>query len=345
MGAFLGIVFHAIGGFAAGSFYIPMNRIRGWSWESGWLILGITAWVLAPWTVAALTVPRFQEILQQGSASVLGWTFLFGLLWGVGNLTFGLTMRYLGLSLGMALALGLTAAFGTLVPPVVAGEFTDLFTHWSGRLSLIGILVCLLGIGVCGYAGIRKERELPDEQARETIREFNLRKGIGVAVVAGILSACFAFGLQSGQPLAEAALQTGTDTLYQNNVVLIVILAGGFLTNAAWCVYLNFRNRSFDDYTRTDAPLAKNYLATSLGGLTWYLQFFFYGMGTTRLAGSLEFASWTLHMAFIILFSNLWGLYFQEWRGVSRTTYATVATGLALLVLSTVVIGLGSYLA
>lgn len=345
MSSLIGVFLHAIGGFAAGSFYIPMNWLKKWSWESGWLVLGIAAWVIAPWVIGGISVPDLLGVLAEAPAESLVWSYVFGVLWGIGALTFGLTMRYLGLSLGMAVALGLTAAFGTLVPPIYEGTFLDLFDKKEGIIVFAGVMICLVGIAICGLAGVRKEKELDDESRQKGVKEFHLGKGIGVAIIAGVLSACFAFGLQAGEPIAALAVAKGTDALYQNNAILVVILAGGITTNLLWCLFLNYRNKSFSDYTKADAPLSKNYLFAILGGVTWYFQFFFYGMGTTFLGEEFDFASWTLHMAFIILFSNLWGLYFKEWQGVSRRTYTTIGVGLLVILLSTVLIGMGSQLA
>jgi L-rhamnose-H+ transport protein len=221
----------------------------------------------------------------------------------------------------------------------------DLFDKNEGIIVFAGVMICLVGIAICGLAGVRKEKELDDESRQKGVKEFHLGKGIGVAIIAGVLSACFAFGLQAGEPIAALAVAKGTDSLYQNNAILVVILAGGITTNLLWCLFLNYRNKSFSDYTKADAPLSKNYLFAILGGVTWYFQFFFYGMGTTFLGEEFDFASWTLHMAFIIIFSNLWGIYFKEWQGVSRKTYTTVGLGLFVILLSTVLIGMGSQLA
>lgn len=345
MSSLIGVFLHAVGGFAAGSFYIPMNWLKKWSWESGWLILGLAAWVITPWVVGWISVPDLLGVLQEAPAESILWSYVFGVLWGIGALTFGLTMRYLGLSLGMAVALGLTAAFGTLVPPIYEGTFLDLFDKTEGIIVFAGVMICLLGIGICGRAGMLKEKELDDEQRQQGVKEFHLGKGIGVALISGILSACFAFGLQAGEPIAKLALAKGADSLYQNNAILVVILAGGITTNLIWCLILNYRNKSFSDYTNQEAPLNRNYLFAALGGITWYFQFFFYGMGTTFLGEQFDFASWTIHMAFIIIFSNLWGLYFKEWQGVSRKTFGTIAAGLIVILLSTVLIGMGSQLA
>jgi len=289
---------------------------------------------------------RLFEVLRDSPPRAHLLAILFGLLWGVGNLTFGLSVRYLGMALGYAISLGFCAVFGTLIPPLFEGRFDALLQSASGLTILVGVLVCLAGIGVCGLAGMAKERELSDEQKRETVAEFAFAKGFGVAVLAGILSACFAFGLSAGKPIAAVSERLGTDPNAPNNAVLVVILAGGFLSNAAWCLWLNFRRGSWRDYVRGAPPVqAANFLLSVLGGVIWYHQFFFYGMGTTRLGPKFDFSSWSLHMAFIIIFSNLWGLVFHEWKGTSHRARRLVWGGILTLIASTLVIGYGNYLA
>ncbi len=392
----IGVVLHALGGFAAGSFYIPYKRVRGWAWESYWLVGGFFSWIIAPWVVASLAVPDLRALLSAAPAGTLGWCYFFGVLWGIGGLTFGLSMRYLGLSLGYALALGFCAAFGTLIPPAfqsAAGHnaLYAMLQSTSGRVVLAGVVVCLAGIAVCGRAGVRKERELSTEAKRATIREFSFVKGVWVAVFAGVMSACMAFGVAAGKPLAELAVTTkyNVPPLWQNTPVFVVILWGGFTTNFIWCVLLNVLNRTAGDYLgrsraeprRAEAgdavsalreseskgtgasqpqtatrvvtyaaaevvrpPLLANYLFSAAAGVTWYLQFMFYGMGTTKM-GRYDFSSWTIHMAFIIVFSNLWALALREWQASSRRTLRLVLIGILILLASTVVVGYGNFLA
>jgi L-rhamnose-H+ transport protein len=344
MNPLLGIVYHAIGGFAAGSFYIPFNQVRNWAWEVYWLAGGLFAWIVAPWIVALITVPDLPGLFHAVPVNNLAWPYIFGMLWGIGGLTFGLTMRYLGMSLGMAMALGLTATVGTLVPPMYFGQFGDLVSHASGWITLGGVAVTLVGIGVVGKAGIMKDRELSAEEKKVHIKEFSLRKGIWVAVFAGVMSACFAFGIAAGKPLSEMAIARGTPTLFSNSPSFIVILAGGFTTNFIWCIFLSIRNRSIRDYVKVkNTPVVRNYLFSALAGLTWYFQFMFYGMGTTKM-GAYDFASWSIHMAFIIFFSNMWGLILKEWKGSGKRTAGMIVLGLLILLLSTIVIGTGNYL-
>jgi L-rhamnose-H+ transport protein len=354
MGVILGVFLHFIGGFASGSFYIPYKKVKGWNWESYWLAGGFFSWVVAPILACYILVPDFWTIIGSVSNTTIFWTYFMGLLWGIGGLTFGLSMRYLGMSLGMAVALGYCAAFGTLIPPIYndftnnTGEgettFTALLSNLSGNIILVGIATCLIGILLCGKAGMMKEKELPEAEKKATIKEFNLKKGLTVATFSGILSACFSFGLTAAKPIAAAALQKGVDSLWQNNASLVVILLGGLTTNLIWCVTLNIKNKSYTDYTNKKTPLVKNYLFAALAGTIWYLQFFFYGMGSSKM-GAYDFSSWTFHTAFIIIVSNLWGLYFREWKGCSKKTLRMIFTGISVVVLSTIIVGYANYLA
>ena len=255
----LGVLFHWLGGLASGSFYVPYKGVKHWAWETYWLAGGFFSWIIAPWILASFLTKDLFAVLHEAPGSALFWAFFFGLLWGVGGLTFGLTMRYLGLSLGMAVVLGLCAAFGTLIPPIFRGEFmTQVVGTTSGRVILFGIFICLAGIVAAGLAGISKEKVMSPEQQKAAIQEFDLRKGVGVAILSGVMSACFAFGLDSGRPIKELTVRHGTPHLWQGLPVLIVVLVGGFLTNFIWCLILLQRNKT--GYQFFDSIIRKNAL-------------------------------------------------------------------------------------
>jgi len=354
----LGIFFHFIGGFASGSFYIPYKKVKGWSWESYWIIGGLFSWLIVPPIAAWLTIPNFGAIISAASAATLGWTFFWGILWGIGGLMYGLGMRYLGMSLGNSVLLGFTSAFGALVPSIyynfvpTPGKTTlhELLTTNWGRIVLAGVILCLLGIYVCGRAGVLKERELPDEKKKESIQEFNLTKGLIVCIISGILSACFNYGIEAGHSMADTANAlwkaahpgVTTNFLYQNNVTYVVLLWGGLTTNFIWCMILNARNKTFGDYVSKKSPLLNNYFFAALAGTVWFLQFFFYGMGESRLGNGAS--SWILHMAFIILVANMWGFALKEWKGVSTRTRTTILLGILAILLSVWLVGYGNSL-
>src|SRR5256885_8223284 len=249
----IGVVFHWLGGLASGSFYVPYRGVKLWAWETYWLVGGFFSWIIVPWILGSLMTRDLLLVLHEAPASSLLWTYLFGVLWGLGGLTFGLTMRYLGMSLGMAVALGYTAAFGTLMPPIFRGVVrTEVLGTHSGMVILFGVVVCLTGIAFAGAAGISKEHEMSEEQKRAAIKEFNLKKGLLVATFSGIMSACFAYGLAAGDPIKAITLKHGTAGLWQGLPVLVVVLAGGFTTNFIWCVILNLRNHSGYQYFQSE---------------------------------------------------------------------------------------------
>ena len=357
---FLGVLYHWTGGLASASCYLPFRSISKWSWETYWLIQGFFSFLLAPIIAAFLLVPQASAILHHTPWHTLLLTYFWGLLWGVGGLTFGLTIRYLGIALGYAIALGLTTAFGTLMPPLFAGEMPALLHQRPGQVILFGIVVCMVGILLSGVAGYSKERELSAAQKQKTVAEFNFPKGILVAILAGVMSACFAYGLATGKPIGALArtdlLAHGRALEWQNLPILIVILPGGLTTNFAWCVVLMVRNGTelqflghtagldtVGDANSHAGTLSLNYSLCATAGILWYLQFFFYSIGQTKM-GKYDFSSWTLHMASIIIFSTLWGIYLKEWHGTSITTKVLVGLGLAVLVLSTLLVGYGNYL-
>ena len=344
----LGVVFHWIGGFSSASFYVPYKRIRLWSWEVFWLAGGLFSWLIAPWLFASLRTNDLLGVLAATPRETLAWCWFWGAMWGFGGLTFGLTMRYLGLSLGMAVALGLTTVIGTLGPPIFHGTFGEIAGKTSGQLTLLGIVITLVGIIVVARGGAAKSREVPSGEA---VAEFDLKKGLAIATFSGVMSGCFAWGLDAGQPIRDLTLAAGTDPLSQGLPVLCVVLLGGLTTNALWCAYLIVKNRSLgqffggsSDPAGARAPLLANWLLAALGGTLWYGQFFFYTMGESQM-GKYGFSSWTLHMASIILFSTLWGFALKEWLGTSRRTRSLVWGGIGLLIGATVVIGGGNMLA
>lgn len=380
----LGVFFHWLGGLASGSFYVPYRGVKRWSWETYWLVGGIFSWIIAPWVLASLLTRHLLAVLGAAPGKTLFWCFLFGLLWGIGGLTFGLTMRYLGLSLGMAIVMGLCAAFGTLMPPIFNGTFAaQVLNTTAGHVILAGIGVCLLGIAIAGMAGVYKERAMSVSARQTAIQEFDLKKGFVVALVSGVMSSCFAYGLAAGDPIRVLTVRAGTPNLWRGLPVLIVVLIGGFTTNFIWTVYLNIRNKSGREYLSAElpvefnpgrgpqpieetaltgptasvlvhtpadvlrdtarVPLLRNYLLCALAGVTWYFQFFFYTMGETKM-GTYSFSSWTLHMASIVIFSSLWGVALKEWKGAGRTAFGLLLIGLAVLLGSTLIVGYGNYL-
>jgi L-rhamnose-H+ transport protein len=362
MQVIIGVLFHFIGGFASGSFYIPFKKVKGWAWESYWIIGGLFSWLIVPPLAAYFTIPGFSEIIRQTDKSILGLTFIFGILWGIGGLTYGLGVRYLGVSLGSSIILGLCMVFGAIIPSIYYDIFPkpgkDTFSmmtgsYW-GMIVLGGLIVCIAGIIICGKAGIMKEKQLRnagnnDPQDLKISTEYKFGLGLFVSVISGILSACFNFGLEAGKPMASVANEIWKtanfgkgEFLFRNNVIYVVLLWGGLTTNFIWCMILNARNKTFKDYTNAKTPLFSNYIFAALAGTTWFLQFFFYGMGESKLGNGAS--SWILHMAFIILVANMWGLILKEWKGVHKKIRATIIIGIITIIMSVLLVGYGNSL-
>jgi L-rhamnose-H+ transport protein len=337
----IGILLITLGSLGSASFYVPFKKVKVWAWESYWISQGLAAWIICPWVFALLTVPSgtLMEIIHDAPSSAKWMALLFGALWGIGGLTFGLSIRYMGIALGQSLVLGLTAALGTIIPSIVAGD--DLFASRAGILTLIGVAIALAGIAIIGYAGVLKNQSLSEEERKKAVKEFALKKGILIAILSGIMSACFAFGIQAGKPIEEMAAEHGTNPLFVTNPTYIFILLGGFIMNLIYCVTLNIRNGTYKDYISVSGAVFMNNVGwTFLAGLLWFLQFFFYGMGKSQVPASMEAFSWSILMAMNIAVSNIWGLILNEWKGVSRKTIVVLIIGLIILILSTFVINL-----
>lgn len=326
----IGLAIIAVGAFCQSSSYVPINKVKSWSWESYWLVQGIFAWLLFPLLGALLAVPQGESLFAMYAAypkeSLM--SILFGVLWGVGGLTFGLSMRYLGVALGQSIALGLCSGLGAILGPVFTGKTGDLTTAiW------VGVAVTLIGIAIIGIAGGMKAAALPDEEKKKAVKDFNFPKGLAVAVLSGVMSACFSIGLSFGADLHWA----DTKPIFSSLPATLLVTFGGFLTNAVYCLLQNRKNRTFGDYAK-GSLWANNLVFCALAGLLWYSQFFGLSLGKGFLEGKsavLLTFSWCILMALNVTFSNVWGIVLKEWKGVSRKTVIVLIAGLAVLIFST----------
>lgn len=324
----LGLLIIAIGAFCQSSCYVPINRIKSWSWESYWMVQGVFAWLVFPFLGAWLAVPAGHDLWEVYANHPVetGWTVFFGALWGVGGLTFGLSMRYLGVALGQSIALGTCAGLGTILTPVFTGNTGDLTTP-----VLVGVAVTLLGIAIIGYAGSLKSASLSEEEKKQAVKDFNFTKGLLVALLAGFMSACFSIGLGFGEPLSFAESRD----IYRTLPATLMVTLGGFLTNAVYCFYQNSKNHTWGDYSKTSLYV-NNFLFCALAGVLWYSQFFGLSLGKGFLTSSpvLLTFSWCILMSLNVTFSNVWGIILKEWKGCSSKTIAVLVIGLVVLIVS-----------
>ena len=343
MNVIIGLSMLILGGVSAGSSYVPFKGVKGWAWESGWAVQGVVAWLLLPLLLALVATPHLWQVLRAVSPSTLIYTYLFGLLWGLGGLAWGFAVRYIGLALGFSIATGFLSSLGTLVPIIAAGRMGEVLSTSSGRITLLSVAISLLGIFICGKAGMRRDRERQKEKD-SNIPDFRFKKGVLIALVAGVLGACFAFGISAGEPIRQEAIRAGASPLWATSPIFFVELLGGITVNMVYCLFMNDRNKTFSDYrsAKDNGRLKENYLFSSLVGTLWYLQFVFYGLAAFFM-GTFSFANWSIHMSFMVVASNLWGYYFKEWKGVSPTTARWNTAGILVLVVAGIMMGVAGY--
>jgi L-rhamnose-H+ transport protein len=341
----LGVLIFTLGGLAGAVFYLPFKKVKQWAWESYWLVYALFGLVIVPWALAFVFSPNVLAVLKSTPSANLAYCYLCGAAWGVGGLTWGLMIRYLGVGLGLAIGCGLCSAAGTLIPPILGGNLDRLAGTPSANATLVSVLVSLAGIIAVGMAGMSKEKELSDEAKKKAVAEFNFRKGISVAVFSGLMSSAMSFGLQGGakiERLAQTAVPA-TSATWRGMPVLVVVLAGGFTVNFLWCLFLNLKNKTIGDYIKSKAPLAGNLAFAGIAGAIWCSQFICFKTGEPAM-GRTAYVGWAVLMASSILFSSLLGILLGEWKGTSGRTRSLLATGLVLLILSTVLAGYSGYL-
>jgi len=336
-----GILLIATGAFSSGSFAVPFARIRKWEWETYWMVYSVGAYAIFPLLACLIFAPDWWTVIKLTPAATLLLVFLLGAVYGIGNLSFGLSLRYLGLSLGYAFSLGLMLAIGTLIPPIIDGRLKVMIESSGGNLLLAGIGVAAIGIAFSAWAGILKDKSLDKDKKSGSIGEFDLIKGILAALLVGVTGSAMSLGFEQGLPILDIAEQQGTDPLFSMVPVYIVLLMGTLVTTIIWCGFLGIKNKSLKNYAAAEnsRTLVLNYGFGLLAGFLWFSQFIFYGMGKSKM-GPFTFTSWGILMALTIGFASVWGLIRGEWKGVSLKVYVIMGLSLVILILASFMIGI-----
>lgn len=334
MDILVGLLIIALGSLGQSSSYVPINKIKSWSWESFWLVQGIFAWIIFPLLGTLLALPSGTGILDLFQMEGSMMSVFYGMLWGIGGLTFGLSMRYLGVALGQSIALGTCAGFGTLFPAVMQGKN---LIQGEGLVLLFGVCITLAGIAIIGYAGSLRSRNMTEEEKKAAVKDFALSKGLAVALLAGVMSACFNLGLEAGAPVSELMREKGANELFVMNPVIMLVTMGGFVTNAVYCIYQNKINNTGKEYFSVSGEvIANNVVFCLLAGLLWYSQFFGLGMGKSFFTDSpvMMAFSWSILMSLNVIFSNIWGIILKEWKGADSKTVFVLVLGMCVLIFS-----------
>ena len=336
----VGMGWHLVGAFCAASFYAPIEKVKQWTWETTWAIAGVFSWVVLPIGVSLLLLPDFRYFYASLGTSLLLRVAFFGALWGIGNVSYGLTMRHLGMSIGIGIAIGITLVVGTMAPPLLHGQFAQIFESRHGLWTVSGVLVALLGVTIVSYAGHQKELQLRGEQ-----KEFNLKLGLLLAVLCGIFSSGMSFALDAAGPIAAAAIKVGVKPLYSSLPAYVIIMGGGGVVNLCYCfLRLGFkRDLSLrNDLAQPSSTLAKNGGLAAAGGIMWYLQFFFYAWGAANIPIRIAYVNWMLHMSLYVLCGAAVGLAVGEWKGVSTRPLRLLWAGMLVIVVAANLVGMGA---
>jgi len=337
----LGILLIGLGAFSSGSFAVPFGKIKVWKWETYWMVFSLGAYILFPLIACLVFAPDFILIIRSTSSETILTVFILGAVYGVGNLSFGLALRYLGLSLGYALSLGLMLAIGTLIPPMIDGRLDVMMQKSGGTLLIWGIVVTCAGIALSAWSGILKDKSVSDAKKKENNGEFNLIKGALASVLVGITGSAMSLGFEQGIPISDRAAKMGIDPLFTMMPVLVVLFSGTLVTTIVWCVYLGFKNHSLKDYFTAESSkmLTSNYLFGLLAGILWFGQFIVYGMGKSKM-GPFTFTSWGILMALTIVFATIWGLIRKEWKGAPTKVYILMILSMVIIIASSFMIGI-----
>lgn len=340
-----GILLIALGAFASGSFAVPFGKIKGWSWETYWMVFSVGAYMLFPLIACLIFAPGFIPIILSVPSSTLLSVFLLGAVYGVGNLSFGLALRYLGLSLGYSLSLGLMLAIGTLIPPAMDGRLQMMMQGKGGTMLILGIVIASVGIALSAWSGILKDKTMSQAKKQESIGEFNLIKGAMAAVLVGFTGSAMSLGFEQGNIVTEMAANQGVDPLFAMMPLFVILFAGTFVTTIGWCLYLGIKNGSLKNYgnAATSRTLTFNYIFGLMAGLLWFSQLIVYGMGKSKM-GPYTFTSWGILMALTIVFATIWGLIRREWKGAPVKIYVLMILSLLIIIASSFLIGISGSL-
>jgi L-rhamnose-H+ transport protein len=334
-----GIGWHVVGAASAASFYAPIEKVKKWSWETTWAVAGFFSWILLPISVSYVLLPSFPAFYESIGPHILLKVALFGAMWGVGNVSYGLTMRHLGMSLGIGVAIGVTLVVGTLMPPLLHGQGALLFETKGGLLTMAGVLVAVIGVAVTSYAGHQKEVQLRGEP-----REFNLKLGLLLAAMCGVFSSGMSFAIDAAKPMEAAALHLGVSSLYAALPSYVIIMGGGALVNLSYCFIRLAVLKTIslrDDLAQPGGMLLKNSVLAATGGIMWYLQFFFYAWGAANIPQHLSYVNWMLHMSIYVLCGGLVGLALGEWAGVGKRPVRILWAGMIIIIIAANLVGLG----
>jgi len=330
----VGVAWVLLGGILNGTFILPMKRMKVWGWENIWLAYSVVAMVVMPWTLAFATVPHLGDIFRQSSWGALIKIMVFGVGWGVGSTFFGLGIARIGMALGYAIVLGITASLGSLLPLIILHP-ERLLTR-PGYALMAGTALVTLGLSCLAIAGRKREKETQPHALQTATTGFAF--GMIICVLSGIFSAMLNFSFVFGKELVDRSL-AGAGALMAANPVWALALTAGFLANAGYCAILLHKNQTWSVFLKGKG------LAYGAGivvmGLLWFGAIVAYGVGAATLGALGGIVGWPLLMTMTVITANFWGAVTGEFARASRTSRYYWWSGIATLLVAIYVVSLG----
>lgn len=322
-----------VGGLLHGSFALPMKKITRWKWENTWLVYSVAGLIILPIMLALATVPTLGSVYANSAVSTLALIVLCGVGWGAGSTLFGLAIARVGMALAFAIILGITSSVGSLLPLLILnpGEIASR----RGQVLMAGLALVIAGIIICSKAGaLREKNQNPSSAAGD---KSGFMTGLIICLASGILSPALNFGFVFGKPVQDAAVAAGARADLAANAIWAIGLAGGFLVNAGYAVYLLGKNKTWANFRQPGTP-AGYWLGASLMGALWYLGISIYGMGAAAMGPLGGVLGWPMFMSVVIIMANVLGALTGEWKGAGAKAVRTAWTGIAILVAAITVI-------
>jgi|SRR5579875_386458 len=332
---------------SGGVFAVPLKMRRRYAWENTWLLGFLFALIVIPLVTVSIFLPVWFAAIRAAGAKAMLIAMAFGFLWGWGAVTFAIGITSIGLSLGYAVIMGINTVVGSTIP---------MMRRW-GRVPgdaklfiLLGLLVCLIGTAICGKAGAMRERDAGatsragapfSSQGSMAVQAFII--GLLWCVLSGVLSACVNLGFDFANQVSKEALRLGAHPLSATLGPWITVYWGGFLAILIGTGTIMVRQRTWKNYF---APgTARDFGLAILLGCFNFLAQIPYGMGAYYLGRLGTTVGWVVNIASSLLVANAFGFLTGEWKIAPKSSIKALYGGLAVLVLSMIILAYGNSLA
>lgn len=326
----IGIILVIVATFFQGSFGLGMKYMNPLKWEAWWLVHAVVAMILIPTVWAYIVTPDLFTVISQASTDTILYAMLFGAMWGVGGILFGKSVPYIGMSLTYGIVLGLCAAAGSLIP-----FFSNSSPEMMASLPKVigGVVLLVIGVAFAAYAGIIKDKATANEEGGSENK--NLKTGLIIAVLSGLLSAALGIGFANGIDIKQLAENAGASVMNSSLAVWVVVLWGGFIINAGYAVFLLTKNKTWNSFSTPNA--GKAYMWAIIASVFWFGALGIYGQGATLMGDLGAVIGWPILMGGGLIISNVWAYRSGEWNGAPKAL-KTLLLGIAVIVIGIVVI-------